>query len=269
MSRKPNRIKDLIFNFFVFLAAFFTIASLIMLVGYILYNGLGALQWEFFIDLMPSIVSTLLMILISVAIAVPIGIATAIYLNEYATKKRVVAVISFAIDSLAGIPSILYGLFGMVFFVVTLNLKWSLLSGALTIAIMILPTIVRVTQESLQMVPDSFREGSFALGASKVVTLGKIVLPTAIKGILTAVILSIGRIVGETAAVYLTAGTVDRMPTSIMDSGRTLAVHLYLLAKEAIGPDAFKEAFGTATLLIIIILILVILSQLLFKGRDE
>lgn len=263
-----SKTKDFIFKLFVYMAAAFTAFSLISVIGYILYNGVGALSGEFFIKLLPTIVSTVAMILISIIVAVPIGIGTAIYLNEYAKKHRIVALITFAVDSLAGIPSILYGLFGLVFFVVTLNLNWSLLAGGLTVAIMILPTIIRVTQESLLQVSNSFREGSLALGASKIETISKIVLPSAFKGILTAIILSVGRIVGETAAVYLTAGTVNRMPTNIMDSGRTLSVHLYLLAKEAVGEKAFQEAFGTATVLIIIILFLVVLAQIGFRERD-
>lgn len=264
-----TKIKDGILLALVYGAAIITVSSLFGILGYILFNGIGALSFNFFIDLAPSLVTTGIVILVSILFAVPVGIFAAIYLNEYAKNRKMVELINFAIDSLSGIPSILYGLFGMVFFVITLNFNWSILSGGLTLAIMILPVIIRVTQESLKMVPISFREGSFALGASKVVTLAKIVLPAALRGIITAVILSIGRIVGETAAVFLTVGTVNKMPSGIFSSGRTLSVHLYLLVKEAIGPDAFKEAFGTATLLIIVILIIVIFTQLIFRGRNK
>lgn len=264
-----TKLKDGIIGLLVYLSAALTILSLAAILGYILWNGVGALSFNFFMELAPSILTTLFVIVLSILFAVPIGISAAIYLQEYSRNRKLVALINFAVDSLAGIPSILYGLFGMVFFVVTMKFSWSILSGSLTLAIMILPTIIRVTQESLLMVPDSFREGSFALGASKVATLAKIVLPAAMRGIITAVILSIGRIVGETAAVFLTVGTVDKMPTGALSSGRTLSVNLYLLIKEAIGPDAFKEAFGTATLLIIIIFIIVLSTQLLFKGRNN
>jgi phosphate transport system permease protein len=264
-----TKLKDGILGFLVYFSSFLTISSLVAILGYIVWNGIGAISFNFFMELLPSIATTLLVIIVSILFAVPIGICAAIYLHEYAKNKRVVEVVNFAIDSLAGIPSILYGLFGLVFFVITMKLNWSILSGSLTLAIMILPVIIRVTQESLKMVPDSFREGSLALGASKVTTLFKIIIPAAIRGIITAVILSIGRIVGETAAVFLTVGTVDKLPEGIMSSGRTLSVHLYLLVKEAIGPDAFQEAFGTATLLIIIILIIVLFTQILFRGRNN
>ncbi|MDD2370581.1 MAG: phosphate ABC transporter permease PstA [Firmicutes bacterium] len=264
-----TKVKDTILSLLVYLSSFLTICSLVAILGYILWNGLGALNFNFFMELAPSIITTLLVIFVSILISVPIGICAAIYLHEYAKNKRVVELINFAIDSLAGIPSILYGLFGLVFFVITMKLNWSILAGSLTLGIMILPTIIRVTQESLKMVPDSFREGSFALGASKVTTLLKIIIPAAIRGIITAVILSIGRIVGETAAVFLTVGTVDKVPDGVMSSGRTLSVHFYLLVKEAIGPDAFNQAFGTATLLIIIVLMIVLFTQFLFRGRND
>lgn len=263
------KIKDNILLALVYGSAIITVSFLFSILGYILFNGIGALNFNFFIDLAPSLVTTGVVILVSIFFAVPVGIFTAIYLNEYAKNRKVVELINFVIDSLAGIPSILYGLFGMVFFVVILNFNWSILSGGLTLAIMILPVIIRVTQESLKMVPISFREGSFALGASKVVTLGKIVLPAALRGIITAVVLSIGRITGETAAVFLTVGTVKKMPSGVFSSGRTLSVHLYLLVKEAVGPDSFKEAFGTAALLIIVILIIVIFARLIFRGRNK
>ena len=264
-----GKVKDTILKLLIYFSVFVTAGVLLLIIGYILWNGFGALNFKFFTDLTPSIVSTLMIIFLSVLITVPIGLCTAIYLTEYAKKKKVVAFINFTIDSLAGIPSILYGFFGLVFFVTILNFKWSLLSGCLTLAIMILPVIVRVTQESLRSVPISFREGSYALGATKVSTIGRIVIPTAMKGIITAAILAIGRIVGETAAVFLTAGTVDRMPGGFLDLGRTLSVHLYLLAKEAVGENAFQDAFGTATVLIIIVLILVLATQLIFKEKKD
>lgn len=264
-----TKMKDTLLAALIYLSAFITIGLMLSITGYILINGIGALNFNFFAELIPSIVTTIVVILISILVAVPVGICAAIYLNEYAKNRKLVESINFAVDSLSGIPSILYGLFGLVFFVTTLHMSWSILAGSLTLAIMILPTIIRVTQESLKMVTEGFREGSYALGASKVTTLAKIVIPSAMRGIITAIILSIGRIVGETAAVFLTVGTVDRMPSGIFSSGRTLSVHLYLLVKEAIGPDAFQEAFGTATLLILIILLIVISTQVLFRGRNN
>ena len=203
--------------------------------------------------ILPAVAATLQMVAIALLIAAPIGISAAIYLTEYAKQGRITRTIRFATESLSGIPSIIYGLFGMLFFVKTLGWGWSLISGALTASIMILPTIVRSTEETIKSVPREFREGSYGLGATKIRTIFKIILPTASPGILAAMILSIGRVVGETAALILTAGTVLQVPGSIMDSGRTLSVHLYLLAKEGI---SFEAAFATATVLIITVLII-------------
>lgn len=244
--------------------AFFCVAVLIWLILYIVINGIPSLNREFFQSLIPSVASTLAIIGLTLVFSVPIGIMCAIYLTEYAKSSKIVKAISFAVDSLSGIPSILYGLFGMTMFVTVLNFKWSLLSGSLTLAIMILPVIIRVCQESLITVPTEYKEGSFAMGATKLKTLVKIVLPCTSRGIVTAIILSIGRIVGETAAVYLTAGMVNRVPESIMDSGRTLSVHLYMLAKEAI---SFEQAFGTATVLIVIILIVNTATNLIVREK--
>ena len=183
----------------------------------------------------------------------PIGIGAAIYLNEYAKEGKLVRGIRFATESLAAVPSILFGLFGMMFFLGTLKLGFSMLSGALTVSMMVLPTIVKATEEALKTVPVAYREGSLALGASKIATIGKVVLPSALPGILTGVILGTGRIVGETAAIYLTAGTMYRLPMNAMESGRTLSTHLYLLAKEGI---SFSEAYGTAVVLLVVILLL-------------
>lgn len=201
-----------------------------------------------------SIFSTVYVVALSILISTPIGICAAIYLVEYAKPGKVVRIIRFATESLAGIPSIIFGLFGYIFFVTYLKLGFSLLAGALTVSMMVLPTIVRTTEEALKAVPNAYREGSLGLGATKLKTIKKIILPSAIPGILTSIILSIGRIIGETAALLFTAGMyASEVPTSVFDSGRTLTVHLYLLCKEGI---SFEKAFATATILIITVLVL-------------
>ncbi len=199
------------------------------------------------------VISTVYIIALALIIAAPLGILSAIYLVEYAKQGKLVRFIRFSIECLASIPSIIYGLFGLIFFVTILKFSWSLLSGALTVSIMILPTIIRTVEEALKTVPDAYREGSLGLGASKLRTIMKVVIPSSISGIVTAVILSVGRIIGETAAILLTAGMVSRIPNSIMDSGRTLSVHLYYLAKEGI---SFEKAYATATVLLVVVLIL-------------
>lgn len=258
------KLRDKLIKGLICFCAFLCVAVLIWLIFYIVINGIPAMNKAFFQSLIPSVVSTLAIIGMTLVFSVPIGIMCAIYLTEYAKSSKVVKIISFAVDSLSGIPSVLYGLFGMTMFVTVLNFKWSLLSGSLTLAIMILPVIIRVCQESLITVPQEYKEGSLALGATKLKTLVKIVLPCTSRGIVTAVILSIGRIVGETAAVYLTAGMVNRVLESIMDSGRTLSVHLYMLAKEAI---SFEQAFGTAAVLIVIILIVNTAANLIVREK--
>lgn len=246
-----NSLKTLIY-----IAAGFTLTALLWIIAYILIKGIPGLSMDFIINpktgILPSIIATLEMVAIAILIAAPIGISSAIFLTEYAKQGKITKIIRFATESLSGIPSIIYGLFGLLFFVKALGWGWSLLSGSLTASIMILPTIIRATEETIKSVPKEFREGSYGLGASKIRTIFKIILPTASPGILAAMILSIGRVVGETAALVLTAGTVLQLPGSVMDSGRTLSVHLYLLAKEGI---SFEAAFATATVLIITILI--------------
>lgn len=261
-------IKDNLLKIVIVACAALTVGILLWIVGYVIYRGIGYINWEFLVGekgILPMIVSTLYMIGLSMVIAAPIGIFAAVYLVEYAKQGRIVKFIRFATESLAGIPSIIYGLFGMIFFVTMLQFKYSLLSGALTLAIMVLPTIIRTTEESLKAVPDMFREGSLGLGATRLRTIFKIVLPSALSGIATAVILSIGRIVGETAAVYLTAGMVPQLPGSIMDSGRTLSVHLYLLASEVTDENAFGQAFATAAVLIIVVLAINLLANFMAK----
>lgn len=268
MNRK-FRFADNIVNVFIWLCAFFTTAVLVCLIAYIMVKGLPNISWEFLTGqykpgtstgIFGMIVTTVAIIGLTLLFAAPIGIFAAVYLEEYARPGKLIKLIEFTTESLAGIPSIIFGLFGYILFVRMLGFKFSLLSGAFTLAITILPTIIRTTQESLKTVPPAYKEGSLALGATKLYTLFKIILPSALPGIVTALILSIGRIVGETAAVFITAGTVYRMPHSVMDSGRTLAVHLYTLANEGL---SVSESDATAAVLVIIVLLVNLLSNTL------
>ena len=246
----------------VWLAAGVNILSLISLIGYILAQGIPYLSWELFaleyttqnVSLFPALVDTLLMVAVALSLAAPIGIGTAIYFVEYAKKSnKFVSIMDMTTDTLAGIPSVVYGLFGLLFFVIYLQMGYSLLAGACTVAIMILPVIIRTTEEALQAVPISYREGSYALGANKLRTVLVVVLPAAVPGILAGIILSIGRIMGETAALIYTAGTVAQLPEDLFSSGRSLAVHLYVLASEGL---FMEQAFATAVVLVIITVII-------------
>lgn len=231
-----------------------TILMLGWIIGYVVFKGIAHIDLA---KLVPPMVSTIYMVVIGLLIAAPIGIGAAIYLSEYAKKGKFVSIIRFATESLAAVPSIIFGLFGMMFFLTQCKLGFSILAGALTVSMMVLPTIVKTTEEALKTVPVAYREGSLALGASKFATIMKVVLPNALPGILTGIVLGTGRIVGETAAIYLTAGTMYRLPSSPLESGRTLSVHLYLLAKEGI---SFDEAYGTAVVLLVTILLLNLLT---------
>ena len=255
----------------VMLAAILTFTVLLFLIAYILMNGVPHLNpslfaWEYSSDnasVMPALVNTVVMTLLSLLIAVPFGIFSAIFLVEYAGRgNKFVEVIRLTTETLSGIPSIVYGLFGMLFFVNTLDWGFSLLAGAFTLSIMILPLIMRTTEEALKAVPDSYREGSFGLGAGKLRTVFRIVLPSAIPGVLAGVILAIGRIVGETAALIYTAGTVAQIPSSVMGSGRTLAVHMYNLSSEGLYLD---QAYATAVILLVLVVGINALSSVIAK----
>ena len=255
----------------VMLAAILTFTVLLFLIAYILMNGVPHLKpslfaWEYSSDnasVMPALVNTVVMTLLSLLIAVPFGIFSAIFLVEYAGRgNKFVEVIRLTTETLSGIPSIVYGLFGMLFFVNTLDWGFSLLAGAFTLSIMILPLIMRTTEEALKAVPDSYREGGFGLGAGKLRTVFRIVLPSAIPGVLAGVILAIGRIVGETAALIYTAGTVAQIPSSVMGSGRTLAVHMYNLSSEGLYMD---QAYATAVILLVLVVGINALSSVIAK----
>lgn len=258
--------KSLIMFLLVCLAAFITLAALAFVIVYILIMGIPNLTPELFaweynsdnVSLMPALINTLYMTALSLLFAVPIGIFSAVYLNEYAKRgNKLVGIVRITTETLSGIPSIVYGLFGSLFFVRSLHLDLSLLSGALTLSIMILPLIMRSTEEALIAVPDSYREGSFGLGAGKLRTVFRIVLPSAIPGILSGVILATGRIAGETAALIYTAGTVAELPNSLLSSGRTLAVHMYVLSQEGLHTE---QAFATAVVLLVMVLVINVLS---------
>ena len=222
--------------------------------------------WEYNsenVSMLPSIINTLLLTALALIIATPLGIFAAIYMVEYAKAgNKIVGIVRVTAETLSGIPSIVYGLFGMLFFVSTCKFGYSLLSGALTVAIMVLPTIMRTTEEALLAVPKNFREGSFGLGAGKLRTVFKVVLPSAVPGILSGIILATGRIVGETAALIYTAGTVAKIPENVFSSVRTLSVHMYNLSKEGLNID---QAYATAVVLLVLVILINMLSGFVAK----
>lgn len=256
---KRQKISAILLRISVYLATIITVSALLFVVGYILIKGVPHLSWKLFewkyttenLSLMPALLNTILMTALSLLIAVPLGVFAAIFLVEYAKRgSKLVSIIRMNAETLAGIPSIVYGLFGMLFFVTALKLGFSMLSGALTISIMILPVILRTSEEALMSVPDSFREGSFGLGAGRLRTVFRVVLPDAIPGILAGVILGAGRTVGETAALLYTAGTSSDTVSGIMDSARTLSVHMYALSQEGMYID---QTYATAVVLLVIV----------------
>jgi phosphate transport system permease protein len=262
---------SLILFLLVLTSAVITFCVLLILIGYILIKGLPNLtldlfSWEYTtenVSLLPALINTFIMTILSLVIAAPLGIFAAIYLVEYAKcGNRLVGIIRITAETLSGIPSIVYGLFGLLFFVTALGWGFSILAGAFTISIMILPLIMRTTEEALKSVPDSFREGSFGLGAGKLRTVFKIVLPSAVPGILAGIILAIGRIVGETAALIYTAGTVAEIPKTLLSSGRTLSVHMYALSSEGLYTN---QAYATSVVLLILVLGINALSAFIAK----
>lgn len=266
--RKPL---SLVMLLLVALAAVLSAAALVFIIVYVLVRGIPNLTPELFaltynsdnVSCMPSIINTIVLTLLTLLIAVPFGIGAAIYLAEYAKKgNKLVKVIRIMAETLAGIPSIVYGLFGMLFFVYALNWGYSLLAGAFTLAIMVLPTIMRTTEEALLTVPDSYREGSYGLGAGKLRTIVRIILPSAMPGILAGVILSVGRIVGETAALIYTYGSATGYATGLLNSGRSLAVHMYVLTNEGLHTD---QAWGTAVVLLVLVFGINTLSAFIAK----
>ncbi|MCC8067645.1 MAG: phosphate ABC transporter permease PstA [Clostridiales bacterium] len=255
----------------VWLAAAVTAVVLVFIVGFILIKGVPNLTPDLFAfkytsdnaSLMPALINSLIITALSLVIAVPIGIFAAIFLVEYARKgSKLVQLVRITAETLSGIPSIVFGLFGLLFFTTALGWGFSLLSGSLTLVLMILPLIMRTTEEALLAVPDSYREASFGVGAGKLRTIFCVILPSAIPGILSGIVLGTGRIVGETAALLYTAGSVAKVPSSLLGSGRTLAVHMYVLSSEGLYMD---QAYATAVVLVVLVLLLNGLSSL-FAG---
>ncbi len=255
----------------VWAAATLMIGILFFIVGYVLVKGLPYLRPSLFslnynsvnVSALPSIVNTVIMVVLTLVIAIPLGLSCAIFLTEYASKRsKIVTVIRLATETLTGIPSIVYGLFGFLFFVTAMKWGYSMAAGAGTLAIMVLPVTIRTSEEAIKSVPDVYREGSLGLGASKLRTIIKVVLPAAAPGILSGVILSIGRIVGETAALIYTSGTVAKVPDGIFSSGRTLAVHMFALSSEGLHTG---EAYATGVILLIAVMGINLLASTLVK----
>lgn len=249
-----------IIKVFVILSAILTFSVLFLLIGYILVKGIPHIDTSLFalefttenLSLFPAIITTLMMTFLALLITCPLGVFTGFYLVEYAkTGNKFVEIIRLTTETLSGIPSIIYGLFGLLFFVTALGWSFSLIAGAFTLSIMILPLIIRSTEEALIAVPNSLREASFGLGAGKLRTIFRIVLPSAMPGILTGIILAIGRIVGETAALIYTAGTVPQIPDNLFSSGRTLAIHMYVLSSEGLYTN---KAYATAVILLLVVI---------------
>ena len=275
MKTKLQEYKNHPFSMLMFiliiLSAVIMIGAMIFIIGYILVRGIPNMkpelfEWQFTSEnqsMMPAIINTVLMTLCTLVMAVPVGVFSAIYLAEYSKKgSKIVKIIRMTVVTLSGIPSIVYGLFGFLAFVIALHWQYSFISGAITLAIMVLPLIMRTTEEALLAVPDSYREGSYGLGAGKLRTIFKIILPAAMPGILAGVILAVGRIVGETAALIFTAGTTAAVPENIFSSTRTLAVHMYCLLSEGLYID---QAYATAVVLLVMVIIINALSSFLAK----
>lgn len=259
-KRPKKNMEAMVLSILVYGAAAVTFGMLLYIIGYILVKGVPHLSFDFFsweynsdnVSVVPAAINTVFMAVMTLAIVVPIGIGAAIYTVEYAKRgSKLVKVVRLTTETLSGIPSIVYGLFGLLFFVTAMKWNQSLLAGAFTLAIMVLPVIMRTTEEALQSVPDSYREASFGLGAGRLRTVFRIVLPSAIPGILSGVILAVGRIVGETAALLYTSGTIAKIPGSPMESGRTLALHMWVLANEGLHED---KAYATAVILLLLVI---------------
>lgn len=256
----------------LWLLAAITVGILLFIIAYILFNGLPAVTWEFLSSspqsmgreggVLPMIVSTIMVTGLAVVIAAPVGVATAVYLTEYTRESRFTSVIRFGADCLAGIPSIIFGLFGFVVFVIYLNMGLSVLAGALTLALMVLPTIIRTSEEAIRAVPQAYRDVSFGLGTTRWQMVTRVVLRSALPGIGTGIVLSIGRSISETAALMLTAGSALGFPKTLFDSSRTLSLHFYIMSREGI---SMEKAYATASVLIISILLINIAAYWLMR----
>ncbi|RFT15777.1 MAG: Phosphate transport system permease protein PstA [Candidatus Saccharicenans subterraneus] len=270
--RLQPRTEQRVVQFFMYLMTSIAVLVLVFILVVILKNGLPQLNLEFLTKnpadmgreggILSTIVATIFLTFIALLVATPLGVGTAIYLTEYTVESRITRIIRFGAECLAGIPSIIFGLFGFILFVNKLKFGWSILSGGLTLAFMVLPTIIRTSEEAIKAVPSAYRLVSFSLGSTRWQTVTRVVLPSAIPGIVTGVILSIGRSIGETAAVIFTAGSALRMPTSLFSSSRTMSVHFYILAKEGV---SMPKAYGTAAVLVISILVINIVTYYLME----
>ena len=278
---KTNKLKDHILLFLIYLSALFSVLVLVCIIGYVVIRGIRNVNLTFLTTVTSAIkqttgiagniVNTLYIVVLTLLIATPIGIGSAIYLNEYAKGGKLVRLIEFTTETLSGIPSIIFGLFGMVFFGTTLGLGYSILTGALTLTLMVLPLITRNTQEALKTVPATYRSGALGIGATKWYMIRTILLPSAMPGIITGIILAIGRIVGESAALLFTAGSGYLLPKTfagffkkIFESGGTLTIQLYLSMSKA----QYDAAFGIAAVLLIIVLFINLLTKILAKKFD-
>lgn len=278
LYQKHIRPGDLILNVLIYLSAALSILILTGIMGYVFVRGIPSISWQFLttvpstikgtFGIIGNIVNTLYIVGITLLISTPLGIGAAVYLNEYAKPGKLVRIIEFTTEILSGIPSIIFGLFGMVFFGTTLGLGYSILTGSLTLAIMVLPLITRTTQEALKTVPDSYRSGALSIGATKWYMIRTILLPSAMPGIITGIILAIGRIVGESAALLFTAGSGYLLPKSLIgkvfESGGTLTIQLYLSMQKA----KYGDAFGIAVVLLLIVLLINGLAKYLSRKLD-
>ncbi len=263
MFRRTRYLTQAIAKVLIWIAALSTIAVMILILFQILAEGLPVLHLRFFLEspremgreggIFPTIIGTVALTAVAILFATPLGVGTAIFLREYTRESRISRIIRFGTDCLAGVPSIIFGLFGFVFFVIYLNMGWSILSGGLTLAAMILPTIISTAEEAIKTIPYSFREVSYSLGGTKWQTVTRAILPNALPGIFTGIILSVGRSIGETAAVILTAGSSLVIPTSLFSPIRTMSIHFYILAREGISMDM---AYGTGAALILLVLLI-------------
>lgn len=281
ICKKKTRVLDLFLYGLIYLCAAISVLLVAGIIVYVFWNGISQISWEFLttttsilndtVGIAGNILNTIYIIVLTMLIATPIGVGAAVYLNEYAKPGKLVKIIELATETLSGIPSIIFGMFGMMFFGTTLGLNYSILTGTLTLSLMVLPLITRNTQEALKTVPDSYRHGAVGLGAGKWYTIRTILLPSAMPGIITGVILAVGRIVGESAALLYTAGSSDLLPATakgyldkIFQSGGTLTIQLYLSASKG----EFDVAFGIAVVLIIIVLVINLLTKFVAKKFD-
>jgi phosphate transport system permease protein len=268
MTKRTRYLSQWVAKVLVWIAALSTIAVMVLILFQVLREGLPSLSLRFFLDspkdmgreggILPTIIGTVALTAVAILVATPLGVGTAVFLREYTRESRISQAIRFGTDCLAGVPSIIFGLFGFVFFVIYLKMGWSILSGGLTVAAMILPTIISTSEEAIKSIPPSYREVSYSLGGTKWQTVIHAILPSALPGIFTGIILAVGRSIGETAAVILTAGSSLVMPTSLFSPIRTMSVHFYILAREGI---SMKMAYETGAALILLVLIINIIAN--------